>query len=95
MSSLSLPDVRASDHVVRPHVLPEVRGELPPVQVPVVPGEAKTKRGEVHEEQRAAHQRRGEVLPGRGEDEVPHTGEDQGRGVHGSFTHRERRARHG
>lgn len=61
--AVSLPDVRAGHHVVRPHVLPEVRDGLPAVQMPLVQGEVKTTRGEEHEEQRAAHQRGGEVLP--------------------------------
>ena len=56
MSALSLPDVRAGDHVVRSHVLPEVRGELPHVQMPDVQRKAKAKRSEKHEEQRFAHQ---------------------------------------
>lgn len=77
MSDLPLPDVRAGDHLVRPHVLPEVRRRLPAVQVPRVQGEVQTARGESPEEQRPAHRRGGEVLPRRGQDEMPNTGEAQ------------------
>lgn len=93
MPALPLPDVRAGDHVVRSHVLPEVRGVLPPGQMPVVQGALKTKGGEGHEEQRAAHQCCGEVLPRRDEDEVPNTGEAQSQPLHGSFTRRKRGSR--
>lgn len=90
VSALPLPDVRAGDHVVRPHVLPEVRRGLPAVQVPRVQGEVETARGESHEEQRPAHRRGGEVLPGRGQDEVPNTGEAQAQQLRGGFAHRQR-----
>lgn len=90
MSALSLPDVRAGDHVVRSHVLPEVLGELPPVQMPDVQRKVQAKRSEKHEEQRFAHRRGRKVLPRRDEDEVPYTGEAQIQRVHGSFTRRKR-----
>lgn len=89
MSALPLPDVRAGDHIVRSHVLPEVRRRLPPVQVPGVQGEVKTARAESHEEQRPAHRRRGEVLPRRGQDEMPNTGETQAQQLRGGFARRQ------
>lgn len=55
---MSPPDVRAGDHVLRSHVLPQVRGELPAVQMPAVQREVKAAGCEKHEEQRLAHQRR-------------------------------------
>lgn len=87
MSSLPLPDVRARDHVLRPHVLPEVRRRLPPVQMPHVQGAVETEGREGHEEQRAADQRRREMLPRRDPSEVPNPGEAQSQRVRRSSAH--------
>lgn len=81
MSALPLPDVRAGDHVLRSHVLQEVCGELPAVQVPAVQRQVKAERRERHEEQRLAHQRRGKVLPRRDADDAPHAGKAQSQGL--------------
>lgn len=58
VSDMSLYDVRAGDHVVRTHVLPEVRRGLSPTQVSIMQREVQTKRGEKHQEQRLAHRYR-------------------------------------
>lgn len=58
VSDMSLPHVRACDHVVRTHVLPEVCRGLSPIQVSIMQREVQTRRGEKHQEQRLAHRYR-------------------------------------
>lgn len=58
VSDMPLPDVRACDHVVRAHVLPEVCRGLSSIQVSIMQREVQTKRGEKHQEQRFAHRYR-------------------------------------
>lgn len=89
MSALSLPDVRAGDHVLWSHVLPEVRQGFPTVQMPSVQREIKTERSKKLEEQRAANQCGGKVLPRRVKDEVPCPREAQNWPIHRGFTHRQ------